>query len=44
MLDEVLNEIPDENLAGHFHDTNDKAIDNIEVSLEKGIDEFLIRQ
>ncbi len=40
MLDVVMNEIPSDRLAGHFHDTNDKAIDNIEICLEKGIRVF----
>jgi hydroxymethylglutaryl-CoA lyase len=37
MLDAVLERIPAEKLAGHFHDTNGRAIDNITVSLEKGL-------
>ena len=40
MLDVVLTEIPAEKLAGHFHDTNDRAIENIEVSLAKGLRVF----
>ena len=40
MLNAVLNEIPVNMLAGHFHDTNYKAIENIEASLEKGIRVF----
>ena len=40
MLDSVLTELPAKKLAGHFHDTNDRAIENIEVSLEKGIRTF----
>ena len=40
MLDAVLNEIPAEKLAGHYHDTKGRAIDNIAVSLEKGLRTF----
>jgi len=40
MLDAVLSVVPAENLAGHFHDTGNKALSNIEVSLEKGLRTF----
>ena len=40
MLDAVLTEIPAEKLAGHFHDTNGRAIENIEASLERGLQVF----
>ena len=40
MLDKVLNELPKDRLAGHFHDTNGRALENIAVSLEKGIRVF----
>lgn len=40
MLDAVLREMPSEKLAGHYHDTKGRAIDNIEVSLEKGLRVF----
>ena len=40
MLDAVLDKIPANRLAGHFHDTNKKAIENIEVSLVKGLRVF----
>lgn len=35
MLDAVLTAIPADKLAGHFHDTKGRAIENIEVSLER---------
>ena len=37
VLDAVLQELPVELLSGHYHDTNGRALENIEVSLEKGI-------
>ncbi len=40
MLDAVLKEMPAEKLAGHYHDTRGRAVDNIEVSLEKGLRVF----
>ena len=40
MLDAVLNELPADRLAGHFHDTNGRALENIAVSLEKGLRVF----
>lgn len=40
MLAAVLQVVPAEKLAGHFHDTNGRAIENIEVSLEAGLRVF----
>ncbi|MYM54529.1 hydroxymethylglutaryl-CoA lyase [Thalassovita mangrovi] len=40
MLDAVLNVIPAQRLAGHYHDTAGRALANIEVSLEKGLRVF----
>ncbi|RUV32804.1 hydroxymethylglutaryl-CoA lyase, partial [Mesorhizobium sp. M5C.F.Ca.IN.020.32.2.1] len=40
MLDAVLQEVPAERLAGHFHDTKGRALDNILASLEKGLRTF----
>lgn len=40
MLDAVLTVAPAERLAGHFHDTRGRALDNIAVSLEKGLRVF----
>ncbi len=40
MIDNVLNEVPVEVLAGHFHDTSGLALENIQVSLERGIRVF----
>jgi len=40
MLDAVLGEVPAERLAGHYHDTNGRAVESIEVSLEKGLRVF----
>lgn len=40
MLDAVLSAVPADRLAGHYHDTNGRALDNIEVSLEKGLRVF----
>ncbi len=40
MLDEVLKSIPASKLAGHYHDTHNNALDNIKVSLEKGLRTF----
>ncbi len=40
MLDAVLAEIPADKLAGHYHDTHNRALDNIAVSLEKGLRTF----
>ncbi|MER9420658.1 hydroxymethylglutaryl-CoA lyase [Mesorhizobium sp. M0306] len=40
MLDAVLKEVPPENLAGHYHDTRGRALDNILVSLERNLRTF----
>lgn len=40
MLDAVLSVAPAEKLAGHFHDTNGRALESIGVSLEKGLTVF----
>lgn len=40
MLDAVLQEVPAENLAGHYHDTAGRALANIDASLEKGLRTF----
>ncbi|MGH1465243.1 MAG: hydroxymethylglutaryl-CoA lyase [Cognatishimia sp.] len=40
MLETVINEIPAKQLAGHYHDTAGRALDNIEASLELGIRVF----
>jgi len=40
MLTDVLEVAPPEKLAGHFHDTKGRALDNIEVSLERGLRVF----
>lgn len=40
MLEAVLLEVPAEKLAGHYHDTLGRALDNIEVSIEKGLSVF----
>jgi len=40
MLDAVLERVPAEKLAGHYHDTSGLALANIEVSLEKGVRTF----
>ena len=40
MLDAVLGEVPAGRLAGHYHDTNGRALENIAVSLEKGLRTF----
>lgn len=37
LLDEIKQEIPIENIAVHFHDTNGNAIDNIRIAINKGI-------
>jgi hydroxymethylglutaryl-CoA lyase len=39
-LDHVLDEVPAERLAGHYHDTAGNALANIEVSLSKGLRVF----
>ena len=40
MLDAVLERLPAENLAGHYHDTNGRALDNIQASLGRGLRVF----
>ena len=40
MLGAVLDEMPADRLAGHFHDTGGRALDNIDVSLEQGLRVF----
>ncbi|OBZ92079.1 hydroxymethylglutaryl-CoA lyase [Pararhizobium polonicum] len=40
MLEAVLAAIPAAKLAGHFHDTSGRALDNIGVALERGIRVF----
>ena len=40
MLDAVTGEVPADRLAGHYHDTNGRALENIAVSLEKGLRVF----
>ena len=40
MLTAVLAAIPAAKLAGHFHDTSGRALDNIGVALERGIRVF----
>ncbi|WP_138472604.1 hydroxymethylglutaryl-CoA lyase [Poseidonocella sp. HB161398] len=37
MLDAVLAQVPANRLAGHFHDTHDMALANIEASLARGL-------
>ncbi|MGB7336208.1 MAG: hydroxymethylglutaryl-CoA lyase [Salaquimonas sp.] len=40
MLTAVLNEMPPGKLAGHYHDTSGRALDNIKVSIERGLRVF----
>ena len=40
MLEAVLKAVPADKLAGHYHDTKSRALDNIAVSLEKGLRTF----
>jgi hydroxymethylglutaryl-CoA lyase len=40
MLDAVLDRVPADRLAGHFHDTAGRALDNIAVGLGRGIRVF----
>ena len=40
MLDAVLDVAPAERLAGHYHDTNGRALESVAVSLEKGLTVF----
>ncbi len=36
----LFSELPETFFAGHFHDTKDRALDNVELSLENGIKTF----
>ncbi|THD82823.1 hydroxymethylglutaryl-CoA lyase [Aliigemmobacter aestuarii] len=40
MLEAVLAELPAARLAGHYHDTTGRALDNVEASLDLGIRVF----
>lgn len=40
MLDAVLCSVPARKLAGHFHDTDGRALENIEAALSRGIRVF----
>ncbi len=40
MLEAVLDEIGPDRLAGHYHDTSGRALENIEASLERGLRVF----
>lgn len=40
MLNAVLSEIPATQLAGHYHDTSGRALDNIEASIDLGVRVF----
>ena len=40
MLDAVLGVAPAGRLAGHYHDTNERALESVAVSLEKGLRVF----
>ena len=40
MLAAVLEELPADRLAGHFHDTGGRALDNIRVALARGLRVF----
>lgn len=40
MLDAVLDRVPATHVAGHYHDTNGRALDNIRASLARGIRVF----
>ena len=40
MLEAVLSHIPAPQLAGHYHDTNGRALENIETSLNLGLRTF----
>ncbi|RFP89895.1 hydroxymethylglutaryl-CoA lyase [Rhodobacteraceae bacterium 63075] len=40
MLGAVLNEVPADKLAGHYHDTAGRALDNIGASLARGLRVF----
>ncbi|MFZ2102602.1 MAG: hydroxymethylglutaryl-CoA lyase [Oricola sp.] len=40
MLEAVLEAVPAEKLAGHYHDTNSRALDNVRASLDLGLRTF----
>ena len=40
MLDAVTEEVPADHLAGHYHNTHNRALINIEASLDKGLRVF----
>jgi hydroxymethylglutaryl-CoA lyase len=40
MLDAVVQVVPPHQLAGHYHDTGGRALDNIAVSLDRGLRVF----
>jgi hydroxymethylglutaryl-CoA lyase len=40
MLAAVLEEVPAERLAGHFHDTGGRALDNVDAALARGLRVF----
>lgn len=40
MLDAVLEEVPARMLAGHFHDTGGRALDNVDVAVDRGLRVF----
>lgn len=40
MLEQVLGEMPASKLAGHFHDTAGRALENISVALDRGLRVF----
>ncbi|WP_304616166.1 hydroxymethylglutaryl-CoA lyase [Paracoccus sp. (in: a-proteobacteria)] len=40
MLQAVLNELPPDRLAGHYHDTAGRALENIDASLARGLRVF----
>lgn len=40
MLSAVLDEVPAEQLAGHYHDTSGRALQNIDASLARGLRVF----
>lgn len=40
MLDAVAQVVPADRLAGHYHDTSGRALENIEASLERGLRVF----
>lgn len=40
MLEAVLGSVPAERLAGHYHDTDNRALDNVRASLDLGLRTF----